>query len=96
MGISKTSKEKTAPQACCAQEGGRESHTGKWGSSELFCLTSSPTQERESYHLILLPPHFMTNQYQAATELQLCIVPADFRILSMNWPSAAAGEGAEG
>lgn len=35
----------------------------------------------------------MTNQYKAATELQSCIVPTDFRILCMNWPSAAA-EGA--
>lgn len=38
---------------------------------------------------------FTTNQYKAATELQTCIVPTDFRILC-NGPSAAAGEGADG
>lgn len=38
----------------------------------------------------------MTNQYKAATELQSCIVPTDFRILRINRLSAAAGEGAEG
>lgn len=37
----------------------------------------------------------MTNQYKAATELQSCIVPTDFRILRMNMTrlSAAAGRG---
>lgn len=35
----------------------------------------------------------MTNQYKAASELQSCIVPTDFRILCRNWPSAAAGRG---
>lgn len=35
----------------------------------------------------------MTNQYKAASELQSCIVPTDFRILCRNWPSAAAGWG---
>lgn len=35
----------------------------------------------------------MTNQFKAASELQSCIVPTDFRILCRNWPSAAAGRG---
>lgn len=75
--------------------GGRESQTGKWGSSELFWLTSSSTQGRE-VPLDFSSSFFMTNQYKAATELQSCIVPTDFRILRMNWSSAAAGEGAAG
>lgn len=72
-----------------------ESHTGIRGSSQLFWLTSSPTQERE-VPLDFSSSFFMTNQYKAATELQSCIVPTDFRILYMNRPSAAAGVGAEG
>lgn len=51
-----------------------------------------PTQGRE-VPLDFSSSFFMTNQYKAATELQSCIVPTDFRILCMNWPSAAA-EGA--
>lgn len=65
------------------------------GSFELFWLTSSSTQRRE-VPLDFSSSFFITNQYKAATELQSCIVPTDFRILRINQLSAAAGEGAEG
>lgn len=93
MGISKTSKEKSASQACCMEGGGGEGSVPQriWGGFELFWLTSLLTLERE-LPLDFSSSSFTTNQYKAATELQLCIVPTDFRILC-NGPSAAAGEG---